>query len=224
MKISSSNRAAIAARLRNMRKAGALALVSLSTLRALSAVEDRAMGRLVRSIVTAGKTDDNTRDEETLGVASSLELSAETAPQSTFSGNGYTLTLADRANLAAAMGRLPRSNVFRNAPLAAPDDPADLLPANYVPATIAPYSPILAHDPAIDAQAAREAAAELAAQDLLDDEMFVGPIDYSPGFTVTAPVKVAAVKAQPTPAIRHPNRAAHKAWQAAILRSINTAR
>lgn len=203
MKLNSSNRAAIAARLRNMRKAGALgALVSLSTLRALSVVEDRGSGR-------------DSRDNK-----------HQHAPQNVNGGGrgGYLLTPTDRAQLAIVLGRLPKSNVFASDPIAPSDDPADLLPSNFVPLPIAPYSPILIRDAEIEAQAAREAAIEIEAREMVAD-MFYAPIDYSPdaGRVAVAPVFVHETTPKSAPTLRRPNRSAHRAWQAAILKSIETA-
>ncbi len=126
MKISNNNRADIAARLRSMRRAqfGALALVSLSTLRALSAVEDREASRLTRSIVAAGHTDDSIVDADS-DTVSRIELAADTAP-APHSLAGYSLTPAERAALLAARPQ-SRSVIFR-APVTV-DTPDPVLPA-----------------------------------------------------------------------------------------------
>lgn len=184
---------------RNMR-IGAVAVVSLSTLRALSAVESRQAEQLTRSIVARGRTDDG-------GTAIALP-EGDTAPARV--ARSFTLTPGERAAIDAARPG-SRSVIFRAAPVAADDEP---LPADFTPAPVADYSPILLSraDPevaALEVAAEIEAGIEVAALEKWDRDCaaavaFVSdyaepaPVDYAPGVVrVAAPVAVAPVAPSP---------------------------
>lgn len=153
---------------------GAVAVLSMSTVRAINAVESRdrrQINRLVQSIVQAGRTDDTIADDETIGAVSRIELTGDVAPHG-HAATGYLLSASDRAALTAAMGRLPRSLVLRSAPAVEVDEP---LPSGYVAPAVEDYIPLSpAYDAEIEAQAARDAAVEIAAieaQEAIDAAM-----------------------------------------------------
>lgn len=211
MKLKTANdRNRLAQRLRAMRRAGALTLASLSTLRAVATIESREADRLTRQIVAAGRTDDTITDPE---IATVSRFDSDTIP-APHSLAGYSLTPAERAQLRAARPQ-SRPLVFI-APPVATDDP---LPPGFTPAPVADFVPALVRDAEIEAEAAREAASEIAAIEqaaqAVDFDAFTvtdpagdtvtdhAPVDYAPVF-ISAPVP------PPTPAPIDPARQAKR--------------
>lgn len=183
-------------------KLGAVAMLSLSSLRALSAVEQRQAQHLTRSIVAQGRTDDG----ET----------AQTLPESgeTFTGRALSVTLSPVERAAIQAARPGSRSVVWRKPVAE-DDGDEPLPAGYVPApqtdepasVFLPMSPELA---AIEAQAASEAAAEVAEVERIDardaaavsfrsDYDAAAPIDYAPVVPANVqPVRVSVTLTPPS--------------------------
>jgi len=194
MKITNDNRAKLAQRLRNMRKCGALALCSVSTLKALSRVEDRAVSRLVQSITENARTDDETRDtEETEGEFSRLACADETAPVGHFSSD-YSLTNAERVALQSARPNA-RSVVFRETARAEKVAQTAVFLADFVPA--------MPRDPELEKQAEIDAQAEIAeiarwdgicalAQGFETDDLTVPALEFAPMVSRLAPSNASA--------------------------------
>ncbi len=172
-----ARRTLLVRRFRSLRLGGAAAL-SLLTVRAIDAETSREAARIADGITKSRARDRSAQDDTP---------AAEIGESHGLSLRGYTLTHADRATLAASLGRAPVSLIVKAAPVAT-DDP---LPEDYRPAPIDPYVSIMVADPELDAQAAIEAAEEIAtieARDARDadagafDSGFAGPwgIDYAP--------------------------------------------
>jgi hypothetical protein len=179
-----ARRALLVRRFRSLRLGGAAAL-SLLTVRAIDAESSREAARIAASIAKGRERDRSVQDDTPI---------AEIGESHGLSLRGYTLTHADRATLAASLGRAPRALVVKSAPVVN-DEPID---PGFIPAPVEPYAPIITHDPAIDAQAAIEAAAEVAeieARDARDadalsfvSDLESGIVDYTPAIPTIATV------------------------------------
>lgn len=214
-------------------KLGAVALVSLSTLRALSAVEQRQAERLTRSIVAQGQTDDSTLDPET---ESALADREETP---THAARSFMLAPSERSALNAARPG-SRSVIWRKPAAPAIDDGDQPLPADFTPAPFVPYEsaflPPSAELAAIEAEAAEEAALEVAHRERTDalsaaavafrSDWDAAPIaDYAPAALEVAPVAHSPIapRAEVKAALRDAV-SEHAALLAAVLGNARTAR
>ncbi len=188
---------------RNMRlyyrnaQIGAVALLSTSTLRALSKVEHRQAQHLTRSIVDIGRTNDSTTDGET--------LTPERDETGTHAARSAVLAPSERAALLAARPA-SRSVVWRKPAAVVSDDPEgdQPLPAGYVAAPVPAYesaflSPSDPEVQAIEAAAAIEAGIEITAREVWDghceaasrfvsDYSAPAPEDFTPYAAPLAPV------------------------------------
>ncbi len=161
MKITQTNRGAIASRLRALRQAqfGALSLLSMSTLRALDAVENQAHNRITRETVNRAYTRaDESSEEEQIG-PSRLESEETEIGESSVLNGGERLTLR-------LIRPQSRGVVFKTAPAPVTDEP---LPSDYVAAPVAPFVSAFdgvtldaTEEAAIKAEADAESAAILA--------------------------------------------------------------
>ncbi len=158
----SSNLSASFANWRSAKKRatmGALALASLSTVRALQSHESAENARFMSAKANERRTDDNTVDSDEVGAFVYGEtVTNRTIPASFASA---LLSPSERATLCAVRPQSV-SLVFRKAAVAISeaDEP---LPSDFVPAPVAPYESALIADAAIEEQAMREAAEEIAA-------------------------------------------------------------
>ncbi len=136
---------------------GTVALLSLSTLRALSAVEQRQADHLTRAIVAQGRTDDSLIEADTQTPI------AERIEAATLAARSAVLTPGERMQLNSARPG-SRSIVWRKPAVAEDDDQP--LPPGYVAPAVAPYVsaflPMDAEIAAIEAAARTEAAVEFA--------------------------------------------------------------
>lgn len=215
------------ARYRRQMRLGAAAMLSLSTLRALSAVEQRQADRLTRSIVAAGRTDDSTTDGEA--------LTPERSEVAALAARSAVLTHGERAALHAARPG-SRSVIWRKPAVVTDDENDQPLPPGYIAAPGAPYESAFlnANDPevrAIEAAAAIEAGLEITARETFDahclaaaafvsDYAAPAPVDYVPfAPEITAPIAAPVVPAPVAlaPAPRDPI-ADHAALLAAVMR------
>lgn len=212
MKNKTVNSSDLAARFRKWQKTrsaaqlGAIALISLSNLRASEESGKQDTAHRVRQTVSERGTDDSIIDEEISGAVSRFADRDEVAAHGGFAASlSYTLTPKERMQLASEYSR-PVKGV--QAPTVA--DP-DLLPADFIPAPVAEFTPEI--DPVLDAeiaeQARREADQEIAWLNSLeiavsfesDYESFNFPVDYSPPVPSLSDLFPRGVKADPTPVL-----------------------
>jgi hypothetical protein len=222
----------LSARFRAYRRSlqlGAAAVLSLSTVRALDAESVRDAGRHVARSMKARALDRSLSDADETEIAAigAIPLTGEAHGLSL---RGDLLTPAERARLAADLGRAPRAVVTYATP-APVIDPAELLPADHVAAEVAPYEPILMADAEIDAQAAHEAAIEIAAMErdaaavAFESDLASGITDYPPAApAMPAKVRALAVTAEPSVAAPVAAPSDHEALRLALLSRVATLR
>ncbi len=176
---------------------GALALVSLSTLRAHAANDAQDASRFIGETAKQRATDCSIEDEETRGAVSQLVTENEEAKPATFAP--YLLTASERAQLCAVRPQA-RSLVLRSSPVAALEE---ALPADFAPVAVADYVPALVRDSGIETRAQYYATQHLARRDKWDaacvnavsftSDFTSSPCDFTPArVSVPAPVAVRA--------------------------------
>lgn len=187
-----ARRALLVRRYRSLRVSGAAAL-SLLTVRAIEAETSREAARLAARITKERTHDRAATDDDNAIAAASIPMTGEAQGVSL---SGYLLTPADRATLAADLGRAPRALVTVTPAPAALDEP---LPRDYVAAPVESFTPALIADPQIEAEAARDAAAVGFESDYDEHPADYAPIAVEIARPTPAPVNPAPVPVAPAP-------------------------